>query len=555
MYYRKWILVKILHENAILYIIFLFRDLPKMGGDKIGYGHRLFWQNARERIMEEKGKVMMRKGKRFLGLLLAFFMTVGGMEAMTIFCGESIVYAEPTQGTDETAPVITGLSFVESSIQAPGTAKLKIDFTEEGLGLESVNVTLAYKDEDIEYSPDVNKYANAIVQQNSETTGSITVDIPIDENELSGTWTIYHLQITDHGGNMAGVDARGKTDEAGNFSVGYVDPNNKPVNFNVPDIEISSNNTDGKAPKVTGLSFVEETMEAPGTAQLKIDFVEEESGLKEVSLSLTYKAEDMGYVLDENKYIYLLGKEGNSQKTGSIIVDIPVGADVLSGTWTIYNLSLSDNGGNVLSISERVEHDEEGNYYSALYDGNDKMDISNPEIVIHSGNNDATAPRITGIQMEQKTVFRPGIAPVTIHFVEEESGIKSAQIGLVYKENDIGYHSDDNKYVYGYFNADDSFRGDSITIEVPISSNLKLGTWTIYSLALTDRMGNVAQLGARSAYDEEGNHSVALYLGDERVDLAVPEFVIADEFNFDFEVCVPINFKLFFRPILFLYVQ
>ena len=318
---------------------------------------------------------------------------------------------------DITAPEITRVNILTSSVKKEGTIQMEMDVVETGTGISYIQVYLINidKPEVVLLSNDTNiGYADPLY------SGTTIVDISVPRTRASGEYVIYNIVIEDIVGNRSvyrnavngyynngeWIEGEYPSDDNGIFMV-KCDSENGGISVDdstvkcymgeVTSVEILSNGDDD----AVVLNSVEVlTLKIARTDSLKIKLnVTEASGIAHIQFSLIEKDNPTGFA-------YLKSAEGMEYDytTGTFdkIISLNI-SDMYGGTYVIQNVCIEDVEGNVCTYS----------------------DIGK-EFIVEAAL-DEVAPIVTQVTLDQTSVNAPGKLYVTVD-VQDDSAITA--IGL-----------------------------------------------------------------------------------------------------------------------------
>lgn len=110
-------------------------------------------------------------------------------------------YVNVTSDGDTSSPVVTNVEVLADTLQETSIASVKIDYTEHGYGISNASATFKYGNTSITLAVPT----TATLTKNStisDITSSITVSMRIPATSVSGTYTLYSVDIADFSGNQ-----------------------------------------------------------------------------------------------------------------------------------------------------------------------------------------------------------------------------------------------------------------------------------------------------------------------------------------------------------------
>lgn len=129
--------------------------------------------------------------------------------------------------------------------------------------------------------------------------------------------------------------------------------------------------------------------------------------------------------------------------------------------------------------------------------------------------NSETPPIIEDIRVTNSTVYRPGIVEIQVQVTAKDAGIVGIHTNVSLSPND----GSGNGIAGGYWEGSPIYK-KNISIKIPLTANMKTGTWRVSKLDLVDSLGNYYRTELFSG------------AGRETVGPELPEFDFVDEFNY-----------------------
>lgn len=269
---------------------------------------------------------------------------------------------------------------------------------------------------------------------------------------------------------------------------------------------------DQTAPLVTDVTIVTGSVNKPGTIQLSMNVVEEETGIQYIQVGLyCYKSATGSPLLIFGDKSYV--NEESSAFTGTIALDIPVSQSDAAGTYYVGNIIIRDNAGN-----ERVyfDHYNASGYhtnatgsYLPCYGQTDATNacyINNGGTISVISNGDDTAPIVTEAQILTPSVAKPGTIQLQMDVIEE-SQIKDVEVGY-------GGMKGKQPLMIAYYPIEWSISGNTITANVAVSEDHTSGTYYVSHIILTDTEGNTRRYDYDSTINQYYKDDTGSYLQD-----------------------------------------
>lgn len=242
---------------------------------------------------------------------------------------------------------------------------------------------------------------------------------------------------------------------------------------------------DNTPPQIISASISPDTVSKPGTVRVSIEAKDLQTGVVEADVYLGASDYQFG---SERDTIHKTEQLDHPVYSGTIIFDVDIPSNVLSGKWQITGIALTDQAGNVVMLARFNDRDQ-----SVLTNKNDDTDvIVAPTFVIEGSNEneDITPPQLLDIKIKDNslTVKESEVVEVELSLKEEESGIKKIEI-QAYSANSMGQVSGGVEY-----ESDGPKTGNLV---VPLTNwlGVQSGEWTIINVRIWDFAGNVTLYG------------------------------------------------------------
>ena len=252
------------------------------------------------------------------------------------------------QGTSSSAdmPVLNSIRILNPTVEKPGTLKVEANITSTHK-LSRVQFTMANENTKDTYTE--------FAYPNSDKGGTRTYvfEVQLSEQRHNGQWRILGIWIDDIYRNtgLYGTDQ-------GMAYLENLDDKSAP-RFPVPTFRVTGVQGDETAPAVTAVEVLNpnKTVSKPGILQIRLDLVEEGSGI--TCVEVEYERADVNEPDIASRYIYQYCVEGYGDsyakhtimpqklKTGSYTFDIPVGSIRPDGIYRIRVRELRDAAGNL----------------------------------------------------------------------------------------------------------------------------------------------------------------------------------------------------------------
>lgn len=220
--------------------------------------------------------------------------------------------------------------------------------------------------------------------------------------------------------------------------------------------KVCANTVDTNPPVLNSISFTSEPVKPGDIVYLNLDVFDDLSGIESADINFigNFGLNSMIYDIDTNPYI-----------------KIP--ANKKSGDYEILELSFRDKAGNVVYYvnSKRFDSVDTGSYPKLAYDFTNVLKIE-------GDNTDLENPTIEDFNIKVEN----GIATLEIKCYDNQSGIQTARVGYIDKNNQSNFFQLSNG---PYDNEKQIF-----TISYPTSGFPSNSTYTIYSIDVYDNVGN-----------------------------------------------------------------
>ncbi|MBE5899915.1 MAG: hypothetical protein E7279_09975 [Lachnospiraceae bacterium] len=288
---------------------------------------------------------------------------------------------------------------------------------------------------------------------------------------------------------------------------------------------------DTTAPEITGLSFATQNAQAPGSAILNIDFVEEGTGVCYIDVQLFYQDDHSRQI--NARFGEAADDDSMTLTSGRYSANIDIPPNVLSGEWYIGQITMRDHAGNETTIIGPVPiYDENNEYVKDGYFQNDKVvDFDVPYLNITGGVSDATKPEIVGLSFSSQSVSAGDEVKLNMDYIEEGTGIAGGYVQLHYC-GDLGtIENDSNRSINVWFGKDVgdnmSLKTGRYALSINVPTSVLSGKWVVSYISLTDNAGNITIFDRDISVDEKGNYvSEEYYQNGQIVNFALPELHI-----------------------------
>lgn len=361
---------------------------------------------------------------------------------------------------DILAPTIDSIEILTSEVSAPGTVKVKVDITEEGAGLTELRIGVSPSDPSLS-SNRYDQYGYGYYSPGNAYSGSYEISIPIlNENAPMGEWFVSFVYVEDAQGNV---------------STNY---DGERVTFSI----ISSKRTDTVLPQITNIEVLTPEVKIPGKVKIKVDVIEEDSGVKEMRFKFSHKELGNGVSGNDYQFGYAYFNPEDT-KTGSYIVETYLSNSMAaSGEWTISWVYIMDAQGN-------LSYDYNGTPVT--------FTVDNPL------RNDFVKPQLKAIHITPEEIIAPGVIKISLDIIEEDSGMAEISFCL---RNDVT-----KKEFYYHMPVNQNGGSSGVYTQIiPMNTFINAGNWGVEWLTLKDKQGNYVYYGwpvGSVPDDVEGNAS------------------------------------------------
>lgn len=326
---------------------------------------------------------------------------------------------------DVTAPVIDAVTFDKKEVEAGGFTKLTVSASDES-GIESINLAL-YNTSGRGY-----EYLSDFVKSGDGTYEATWWVPPFSD---PGEWKINWINASDRLGNQTWDT----------FSEeGY------PETFGT--INVTNDNPDFTAPKVSSIQFDKEVVEAGQENTIIINVEDDLSGVNFLSVELRNSF---------NQSFFIDGIYPN--ENGSYAISFAVPSYMKSSTFKVWSVYTQDNAGNV---NHQVYNEE----YPANFDS----------FAFENANEDNQAPAIQEITFEKDMVISEETNAVRVVARDDNSGVENIEI---FVESPTGRGKTSSNL---YVDEEGNFRGD-----LYIPPFTEPGEWRVSQIIAKDFAGNV----------------------------------------------------------------
>ena len=235
----------------------------------------------------------------------------------------------------------------------------------------------------------------------------------------AGTWSLYDIGISDEAGNFFSINA---DDEPDIFNA-YVATNNLETNF-----EVINESSDSSVPTISNLQLNAATYDLSNPTErivtATVDFDDQLatgdgalSGLRNIDLE--YRNGSGGN--------FGINIDGSGLSAGTVQGQSEFNPFIAAGTWSLYDIGISDEAGNFFSINA----DDEPDIFNAYVATNNLE--TNFEVINESS--DSSVPTISNLQLNAATydLSNPTerIATATVDFDDQLATGDGASSGLL----------------------------------------------------------------------------------------------------------------------------
>ncbi|HEX8693899.1 MAG TPA: Ig-like domain-containing protein [Longimicrobium sp.] len=359
--------------------------------------------------------------------------------------------------TDAAGPSLTAFSFAPDTVDVtstPDTTIVTLSVTDPIAGVGSLSIFLT--------SPtDKNSAVNSActLASGTEKNGTYTCPVVIPQFVEAGDWTVTEVALQDKAGNdsifdTAALQARG-------FET---------------DLHVLSNEDD-TAPSLTAFSFAPDSVDvqnAPDTVTVTLTATDAQAGVGSASVEFQSPGGG-GVILSSGACTLTSGTAQNGTYSCQVIVP----EDALDGTWTVRQVTLTDNADNTAVFNT-----------AALTGAGFFVEL---EVV---GSAESSPPSLVDFSFSPDTVFDIDVAPDTVTVLvtasDPGSGVDSVSVSFTSPSAATTITVADCPRISG---TDASGTWECLVVIPQGSEN---GNWTVSSLRLKDFSGNIATFGTAS---------------------------------------------------------
>ncbi len=338
---------------------------------------------------------------------------------------------DPEALGDITAPVLKSVKVLTPRVSSPGTLQVELDLVEDGSGVNSIYLWVRYR---LDNGKNASKSISWSAQQSGPPlmTGKQNVTFSLDGTFPMTDYQIETVQISDAVNNntaySSSIDATVITE-----LLDYSDWKN-PVKIPVSGqfVVANSQTNDSAAPIVKSVAVLTTQVSSPGTLNVEFDLVEDGSGVDNIYIWVRYR---LGNGKNASKSLYWSAQQGEPLlMTGKNTVAFPVDATFPTTDYQIETVQIKDAVNNNTAYSSSVDT----TIITELLDYSDwknpvKIPVSGQFSIVSSSVSDLTAPELRSVSVKATTLQAPGLLPVELDLVEDDSGVDNIYIWVRYR--------------------------------------------------------------------------------------------------------------------------
>ena len=405
-----------------------------------------------------------------------------------------------TQPPDTTAPTVSITDDITDSV-ATGDVTFTFSFSEEVTGFTANdvivsggtkgafsvnNINSGLRNIDLEYRNGSGGNFGINIDGSGSSAGTAQGQSEFNPFIAAGTWSLYDIGISDEAGNFFSINA---DDEPDIFNA-YVAANNLETNF-----EVINGSSDSSVPTISNLQLNAATYDLSNPTErivtATVDFNDQlaagdgtSSGLRNIDLEYRNRSEgNFGINID-----------GSGSSAGTAQGQSEFNPFIAAGTWSLYDIGISDEAGNFFSINA----DDEPDIFNAYVAANNLE--TNFEVI--NGSSDSSVPTISNLQLNAATydLSNPTerIVTATVDFNDQLAAGDGASSGL--RNIDLEYRNGSG----GNFGINIDGSGLSVgTAQGQSEFNpfIAAGTWSLYDIGISDEAGNFFSINAADQPD------------------------------------------------------
>lgn len=285
---------------------------------------------------------------------------------------------------DRIAPVLTGYKILTPSVSRPGVMKIALDIFEEGEGVSDFTMSLSWTKGSTEQNGSISmglEYGGASGdmcsnftlsldpsgKQLGDKTGTYIFDLDIAGKANISEYSITELSVRDKAGNEVSYSLSSL------ISLATKGDNKFTLTGDASTDDIT-------APVINSYEILNPIVNRPGVLKLKLNITEEESGLSDIDISLSWKKNgrpqsgsisvglEYGGANGDMCSNFTFYNDNNLKKlggkSGSYIFTLLIGEKADISTYSIDRIWIRDRFGNTSEITNNSEEDNQMISYS-----------------------------------------------------------------------------------------------------------------------------------------------------------------------------------------------
>ena len=278
---------------------------------------------------------------------------------------------------DDTAPIVTQATVINSSVTRPGNIELKLDVIEES-GIETVEVMYMGKKEKQDIMISINPL------EFEEENNAVTVYMPVSEYDTAGQYYVADIRIIDTQGNKRQYIFDYSTytyfvEDDAKYIQDSGDENFKCYIKDGATVTVESNGDD-TAPIVSKITLDKHTIVKPGVLNMTLDLAQADE-VKQVVVKLRKCTGT------EQDWINYYANYEEKKKSDSVIVNFPIATATETGEYYIEEILISDYSGNerrygLYSLEDGYPIDGNKAYIADFYDATVKAYLSENQYIV-----------------------------------------------------------------------------------------------------------------------------------------------------------------------------
>lgn len=231
---------------------------------------------------------------------------------------------------DDAAPVIKNISAGDKVWEAPGKIQVQVQITEEGSGVDSVQLDFREEKTKFELHLSASAWEGNLKKVSQD---SYTMETILPENAPSGKYTLWFAMVSDKAG----------------YNTQYGDNSFTGVSFQVRNV--SGGAYDYDAPVLKSISAEKKTVKAPSLAKLRMN-IEDASDIAQIYLYYTGAGGNRLDIRTNEKETYSGSKENE--------VYVPINQYAQAGKYELNSIEITDKAGNCSLYNSDTRNGQKG---------------------------------------------------------------------------------------------------------------------------------------------------------------------------------------------------